>query len=91
MITEASKTQSRALVPEAARRIPQFCGNPYLDGRDSDLTLKPNVAFIKAHLSSDRETEDLIELAQRKADKLNFRGVKINSRWAAMAVLAGIQ
>lgn len=91
MITEASKKQTRTQVPSDYRRMPEFCGNPFLDGRPEDLTLKPNVAFIKTHLSSDRETEDLIELAQRKADKLNFRGVKINSRWAAMAVLAGIQ
>jgi hypothetical protein len=89
MVTETHQSSNSR--PEETRRAAQFCGNPYLDGRDSDLTLKPNVTFIKTHLSSDRETEDLIEMAQRKADKLNFRGIKINSRWAAMAVLAGIQ
>ncbi len=87
MVTETSLSSR----PEETRRTPQFCSNQFLDGRESDVLLKPNVAYIAAHLSSTRSTEDLIKLAQRKADKLNFRGIKINSRWAAMAVLAGIQ
>ena len=58
--------------------------------RESDVLLKPNVAYIAQHLSSPRSTEDLIELALRKAERLNFRGIRINNRWAAMAVLAGL-
>ena len=88
MVTETSLSSNSR--PEETRRTPQFCSNQFLDGRESDVLLKPNVAFIKTHLSSDRETEDLIELALRKAERLNFRGIRINNRWAAMAVLAGL-
>ena len=88
MVTETSLSSSR---PEETRRTPQFCSNQFLDGRESDVLLKPNVAYIAKHLSSTRSTEDLIEAAQHKADKLGFKGVKINSRWSAMAVLAGIK
>jgi hypothetical protein len=90
MTTEASLTQSRTLVPESYRKThPQFCGNPFLDGRPEDIFLKPSA---KSHaLLSARSTEDLMDAAQRKADKRGFRAVKINSRGAALAVLAGLQ
>lgn len=86
MVTETSLSSSR---PEETHRIVQFCGNPYLDGRLEDMFLKPSA---KAHaLRSSRSTEDLMAAAQRKADKRGFRAVKINSRGAALAVLAGLQ
>ncbi len=89
MVTETHQSSNSR--PEETRRAAQFCSNQFLDGRESDVLLKPNVAYIAQHLSSPRSTEDLIEAAQHKADKLGFKGVKINSRWSAMAVLAGIQ
>ena len=88
MVTETSLSSNSR--PEETRRAPQFCSNQFLDGRESDVLLKPNVAYIAQHLSSPRSTEDLIELALRKAERLNFRGIRINNRWAAMAVLAGL-
>ena len=87
MLTDTSNSSSSR--PEETRRPIQFCSNPFLDGRLEDIFLKPSK--LSFSLLSNRSTEDLMDAAQRKADKRGFRAVKINSRGAALAVLAGLQ
>ena len=83
MVTETFNSSNAR--PEETCRVVAFCTAP-----TSDIFLKPNLEFIRTHTSV-RETEELIEMAQRKADNLKFHAVKITSRQSAIAVLAGIQ
>ena len=79
-------------IPPAYRRTVQFCGNVMdLNASRNDIPLKPNVAFILQQISSAQPTEDLIEAAQSKATMLEFNAVKIDNRYAALAVILGVK
>ena len=87
MITEFSKTASQTLIPNGYRCMPQFCDN--IADRAEDQHLKPNVDACKTqYLAAD--TEELMAIAQQKMQRIGRNFIKINSRWAAIAVLAGI-